>query len=483
MRNWKFAIVCIAALPVQSFAGIPIVNLKNLNTAKVTSPSAYNMEQLAADPLLIQSLNISDEEKQKLVQQILDRGEANDRDESQDSENSNGLIHNIQWTFPGFGGNSWNTPNTPHQPIQTLPQDDGPEEKVCQPTRVLPKVPVPPYEPDVKFNQADMKNPEDWKVKYFDVVVVINKNSKVQNLRVWRKMNRDHINELPKLVIGKEDDERSGMKISSGREEAEISYCDRKALNLGRSNHEPRKSYFSQTPAGYYTPLMFNIDHVSGDWEGAAMDHAIFFNLERGIATHKVPNGQEPHLGTNVSGACVRMAKKDAQDLFWIVRSTGGPYSSSEFQVVAEHCMKDYSTWAAKVTTCNDLRGKANRDCISGEVSRLKEECFAAHKARPKPSFAQESQLAMAKGLAPYDSAPQIPAFTREGKLVEDYVDEMGVKGLYWRRGLAKTLYIVENRFVEKKVEPKPVKKGAKQLISQSAPAATKPIVLRPVGR
>src|SRR5690606_29907508 len=39
----------------------------------------------------------------------------------------------------------------------------------------------------VRFNDEDLSNPNDWKTKYFDVVVVINKSSTGQFARVYRK--------------------------------------------------------------------------------------------------------------------------------------------------------------------------------------------------------------------------------------------------------------------------------------------------------
>lgn len=193
----------------------------------------------------------------------------------------------------------------------------------------------------VRFNDDDMKNPNDWKVKYFDLVIVINKNARGQYLRAYKKPTKN-TNALPELV---KFGETTFPKVSTGRERAELSNLRRRVCNndwncasmaakmrlsLEPDSHAPTISYFSQTTPGYYTPNWLNIGHVSGQYESSAMDHAVFFN--QGIAMHKVPGGQSGRLGSRASGACVRLAPSVAQEIFWLVRGTGGPITSTEIR-------------------------------------------------------------------------------------------------------------------------------------------------------
>lgn len=407
MRTWKLAIVCLGVItPISSFAVVG-AQFKDVGANASKRQVSYSLEQLAADPLLIQTLNISDEKKEQLLQQIVERAEGSDENSAQENE---GLVHKAQYFFGGASVRGGYTPMAPYQ-------DDLDDGLQCKQRKGTPKLPTPPAEPEVVFNADDMKNPHDWKVRYFDMVVVINKSASGQNMKVYRKLKKS--DDLPVLV-------KENWKVSTGRETVEISNCDRRELNMPMSDHAPKNSYFSQTPTGYYTPGWLHIDHVSGDWEDAAMDHAVFFDLNRGIATHKVPNGAEGALGSRASGACIRMRQGDARELFWMIRATGGPISKTELAQAPVHCTKP----------------------------EKREACLAHDKVRNKPKFANELKLALASGLVPYDETPSIPVFSREGRVMT-YIDELGVEVPVMRKAVAKTLYIVENRFVPKAVPKK----------------------------
>lgn len=205
----------------------------------------------------------------------------------------------------------------------------------------------------VKFNYDDLKNPNDWKVKYFDVIVVINKSPRGQYLQAWRRLKNS--NGLPEPVTFTQTvRQKNGQvtqvtttrpRVSTGRERPELSNvrkeacardwrcqetAERMGLSLEEAAHTTLTSYFSQTTPGYYTPTWLNIGHVSGQYESSAMDHAVFFN--GGIAMHRVPHGSENRLGSRASGACVRLNAGYAKEIFWLVRATGGPFKPNELR-------------------------------------------------------------------------------------------------------------------------------------------------------
>jgi hypothetical protein len=308
-------------------------------------------------------------------------------------------------------------------------------------------MPQPPPEPDVIFPAEDMTNPNDWKNQNFDLVVVINKAEYGQDMRVWRRLKPED-----KVLTLVKDGRAAGWKVSTGREHQEISVCDALELGLPVSNHAPKSSYFSQTPTGYYIPDYLHIDHVSSDWEGSAMDHAVFFDSRRGIATHRVPGGAEGALGSRASGACVRMYAGQARELFWMVRATGGPITENELaQSDWGHCYKD------------------------GQTPEAKQACIARAKARRKTlNFRNELELAQVSGFRTYDETPTIPQITREGKCrfpgadeKSTIVDDCSKPGALTRKGF-RTLYVVENRYVAKPVPVKRKKKAPKVSTSKS---------------
>lgn len=392
----KAQILLLAALiplhiPLPAHAVMPVVNLNS--PATPTPVSSRTLELLSADPLQVYQMGLSPEEQDELMNQVL---KANADGASRSPEESGALIQKANFLDDLFGGGQRAPAPMPAPQYAPRPSAPVPQSQAI-PQRSV-KLPSAPSEPAIVFDHDSMKDLNDWKVKYFDVVVVINKAVNGQTAYVYQKNAQG----VPELVMS--------TKVSTGREGRELSNEDRLALGMNRSGHAPTSSYFSNTPTGYWTPIKFSIDHVSGDWEDAAMDHAVFFN-SRGIATHRAPVGTEAQLGHRASGACVRMSRSDARELFWIIRRTGGPVTSAEL--------------------------------AGGNFER----------SSPGPSFKKEYENRLASGFNTYDQLPDIPVFERNGS-VKTAVDVEGKPVLTadgqtvpaMRKGLARTLIVVENR-------------------------------------
>lgn len=371
--------VIAAILPLNAMAVLPS-----------GQPVSQTIQMLQADPLLVHTLDISADEKNELMDQVI-------RSSQKQNTGNNPLIHRANFFERFFGGSPQPTP-------QYGPRGQNPIESQAPAPRPAPdaraiKMPQAPTEPAVIFDHESMKDPNDWKVKYFDVVVVINKARSGQTLEAYSRIDGG----MPTLVIKK-------AKISTGREKPELSNEDRAAAGMPWSDHAPRSSYFSNTPTGYFTPIRFSIDHVSQDWEDAAMDHAVFFH-PRGIATHRTPFGTEGELGQRASGACIRMFRSEARELFWLIRRTGGPVTDGEL--------------------------------AGGNFER----------SEPGPSFERELKTRVEKGFNTYSENPSIPVFDRNGKITyalgEDgrpLLDTEGHPIPVMRSALARTLIVVENR-------------------------------------
>lgn len=74
------------------------------------------------------------------------------------------------------------------------------------------------------------------------------------------------------------------------------------------------------TPSGSYTPGSMNKIWYSKQWDNAPMPNAIFFT-KKGHAIHGT--NEVKRLGTPASHGCVRLAPKNAQTLFNLVKETG----------------------------------------------------------------------------------------------------------------------------------------------------------------
>lgn len=152
-----------------------------------------------------------------------------------------------------------------------------------------------------KFSEADFVE-KPW-MRDFQYVIVVNKSAKgpmAQTMRLYENG----------LLVHQ-------TKVSTGRE----------GLELRRKNKvctgAPPKSYWSQTPTGYYTPKYLSKDHRSSSWD-SDMPNAIFYDLDNGLALHEVHPSYEKYLGGRASGGCVRQDKGTAEELFNRVASTEG---------------------------------------------------------------------------------------------------------------------------------------------------------------
>jgi len=74
------------------------------------------------------------------------------------------------------------------------------------------------------------------------------------------------------------------------------------------------------TPSGSYTPGSMNKIWYSKQWDNAPMPNAIFFT-KKGHAIHGT--NEVKNLGKAASHGCVRLAPKNAQTLFNLVKETG----------------------------------------------------------------------------------------------------------------------------------------------------------------
>lgn len=152
-----------------------------------------------------------------------------------------------------------------------------------------------------RFTEQDF-NEKPW-LKDFRYVIVVNKAERgafAQTMRVYEYG----------LLIHQ-------TKVSTGRE----------GLELRRKNKvctgAPAKSYWSQTPTGFYTPKYLSKDHKSSSWD-SDMPYAIFFDIDNGLALHEVYSKYKGYLGNRASGGCIRQDAETAENLFNRVKETEG---------------------------------------------------------------------------------------------------------------------------------------------------------------
>ncbi|HET7681530.1 MAG TPA: L,D-transpeptidase [Xanthobacteraceae bacterium] len=79
-----------------------------------------------------------------------------------------------------------------------------------------------------------------------------------------------------------------------------------------------RRGY--DTPAGSFRPFRLEEDHYSKEWDEAPMPHSIFFTGE-GHAIHG--SYETRRLGRPASHGCVRLAPRNAEKLFTLVKREG----------------------------------------------------------------------------------------------------------------------------------------------------------------
>jgi lipoprotein-anchoring transpeptidase ErfK/SrfK len=74
------------------------------------------------------------------------------------------------------------------------------------------------------------------------------------------------------------------------------------------------------TPNGEYGAIHIKESHFSKEWDDAPMPHSIFFT-ERGHAIHG--SFQTRRLGRAASHGCIRLAPRNAEKLFALVKEKG----------------------------------------------------------------------------------------------------------------------------------------------------------------
>ncbi|WP_347358565.1 L,D-transpeptidase [Bdellovibrio sp.] len=152
-----------------------------------------------------------------------------------------------------------------------------------------------------EFSENDFYS-KPW-MRDFRYVIVINKSDKGRTAQTMR------VYEYGRQIIN--------SKVSTGRE----------GLELKRKNKvctgAPAKSYWSQTPTGYFTPKFLSKDHVSSSWD-SSMPWAIFYDIDNGLALHEVYKKYTDYLGGRASGGCTRQDAQTAEDLFKRVEATEG---------------------------------------------------------------------------------------------------------------------------------------------------------------
>lgn len=152
-----------------------------------------------------------------------------------------------------------------------------------------------------RFSESDFDS-KPW-MRDFIYVIVIDRAAKgagAQSMRVYENGRLIH-----------------KAKVSTGRETLELKRKNKSCTGA------PPKSYWSNTPTGYFTPKYLSKDHVSSSWD-SSMPYAIFYDIDNGLALHEVYSKYAGYLGSRASGGCTRQDATSAQNLFNQVRSTEG---------------------------------------------------------------------------------------------------------------------------------------------------------------
>lgn len=151
------------------------------------------------------------------------------------------------------------------------------------------------------FDESDLYR-KPW-MRDFKYVIVINKAEKgpnAQTLRMYQYGSMIH-----------------KAKVSTGRENFELRRKNKECTGA------PPKSYWSQTPTGYYTPKFLSKDHKSSSWD-SSMPWAVFYDVDNGLALHEVYRKYEDYLGSRASGGCTRQDAASAEAIFKRIEETEG---------------------------------------------------------------------------------------------------------------------------------------------------------------
>jgi hypothetical protein len=154
-----------------------------------------------------------------------------------------------------------------------------------------------------------------------------------------------------------------------------------------------RRGY--DTPAGSFRPFRLEEDHYSKEWDEAPMPHSIFFTGD-GHAIHG--SYETRRLGRPASHGCVRLAPKNADRLFTLVKREG---LANVRVVVLED--RDAPVVANKRTPASPAQTEQQ------VLKTLPVPAPAAAWARPAESTTYPVAPARAYGYAPEQQAPMPP--------------------------------------------------------------------------
>ncbi|MEN0057847.1 MAG: L,D-transpeptidase [Bdellovibrio sp.] len=149
------------------------------------------------------------------------------------------------------------------------------------------------------FSEQDFFD-KPW-MQDFRYVIVVNRAAKGPTAQTMRVYDKGY------LVMNK--------KVSTGRENFELRRKNKVCAGA------PPKSYWSQTPTGFYTPKFLSKDHKSSSWD-SDMPFAIFYDVDNGLALHQVYHKYASLLGQRASGGCTRQDPASAEELFNRVKET-----------------------------------------------------------------------------------------------------------------------------------------------------------------
>lgn len=151
------------------------------------------------------------------------------------------------------------------------------------------------------FSESDFDT-KPW-MRDFQYVIVVNKAKRgpyAQTMRLYEFGYKIH-----------------EAKVSTGREGFELRRKNKVCAGA------PPKSYWSQTPTGFYTPKYLEKKHTSSSWD-SDMPFAIFFDIDNGLALHEVHPHYKDRIGSRASGGCIRQDGDTAEFVFKKVLATEG---------------------------------------------------------------------------------------------------------------------------------------------------------------
>jgi hypothetical protein len=162
-----------------------------------------------------------------------------------------------------------------------------------------------------------LQNPEDWRRKNFDVVVVVNTSACGQTAQIF-KFKKERVGTDEDLIPYVTQDPKTKKTTSSPFKTVKVSTGI--AMWSMDDSYIPgavNNPFFAVTHSGYYIPTVdsLDIDHHSSELEDAFMQYGVGYNGADGQYTHRTGYA-ESGLGKRASHGCVRMSLADSRDLF-----------------------------------------------------------------------------------------------------------------------------------------------------------------------